>query len=49
LNDNGQAMQVKIKGKSFDAGTVRQAMAECVHERAEHLRAMLDRGRAVLR
>ncbi len=42
-------MKVKIKGKSFDVDTVREAMAESVHERAEHLRAMLDRGRAVLR
>lgn len=49
MDDNAQAMKVKIKGKSFDVETVREAMVECVHERAEHLRSMLDRGRAVLR
>jgi hypothetical protein len=49
LEDQNQSMQVKIKGKSFDAATVREAMVECVQERAEHLRAMLDQGRTALR
>ena len=49
LNDKSQTMKVKIKGKSFDVETVREAMADAVHERAEQLRAQLDRGRPVLR
>jgi hypothetical protein len=47
--EDGQAMKVKIKGKSFDAEIVREAMADAVQERADHLRSLLSQGTAVLR
>lgn len=49
LNGKSEPMTVKIKGKSHDIETVRTAMTEAVHERAESLRVALNKGQAVLR
>lgn len=47
--DDGQPIQVRIKGKLLDLATVRGAMEEAVRERAEELRASLQSRHPILR
>lgn len=44
-----EPMTVEIDGKSFDLETVREAVAEAVHDRVESLRVTLHRSRALIR
>lgn len=49
LDGDVAPITVEIKGRSFDIGTVSEAMADAVRERSESLRQSLSQEQAALR